>query len=393
MPLFATLLLVALPAPVQEGRVVLLADEWALSDRAYQTDPLQTRRLARGIASVFANGGAGNFLVLSNIADIPSVGARGVQGALLALDMQAAGHTWTIDPGAPITAAHLDQYDGVYLAGGIASGPTHAPQLVQYVQNGGCVLLMAGVGGDASYACTSAACEAQVWNHFLNAFGLALGPQYYGVASSGQLASLPVLASDSPLAAGVTSLIWGNGQPVIDLEPLESSNWIALRADFTALGGGPQGIVNGVVAAYNVQGPIGMSTCAGVPNSTGQGGLLTVVGSTFVVDNAVVLRAERLPANSFGYFLTSAVSGFVAQPGGSQGNLCLGGAIGRYSGNVLGSGAAGSFSLGIDPSSTPTPTGSVTIAAGQTWHYQCWHRDANPQVTSNFTGAVGVTYR
>lgn len=389
----ASTLLLALPAPIQEGRVVLLADEWALSDRAYQTDPLQTRRLARGIASVFAEGSPGNFLVLSNIADIPTVGARGVQGALLALDMQAAGHTWTIDPGAPVTAAHLGQFDGVYLAGGVASGPAHAPQLVQYVQNGGCVLLMAGVGSDPSYGCTSAACEAQVWNHFLNVFGLALGPQYYGVASTGQLATLPVLMSDSPLAAGVSSLIWGNGQPVFDLELSEASNWIALRADFSTLGGGPQGIVNSVVAAYNVQGPIGTSSCPGVPNSTGQGGLLTVLGSSMVVDNAVVLRAERLPANSFGYFLTSPVSGFVAQPGGSQGNLCLGGAIGRYAGNVLGSGAAGSFSLSIDPSSTPTPTGNIPVAVGQSWFYQCWHRDANPQVTSNFTGAVEVTYR
>ena len=35
----------------------------------------------------------------------------------------------------------------------------------------------------------------------------------------------------------------------------------------------------------------------------------------------------------------------------------------------------------------------MTIAAGETWSFQTWHRDsAGGQATSNFTDAVGVTF-
>jgi hypothetical protein len=52
----------------------------------------------------------------------------------------------------------------------------------------------------------------------------------------------------------------------------------------------------------------------------------------------------------------------------------------------------------LDLTQTPTPTGFVVVAAGetwhfQTWHFQTWHRDAVGGVaTSNFTDAVSITF-
>ena len=41
---------------------------------------------------------------------------------------------------------------------------------------------------------------------------------------------------------------------------------------------------------------------------------------------------------------------------------------------------------------TPTPTGLVQVAAGETWNFQAWYRDANPGPTSNFTPSVSVLF-
>jgi hypothetical protein len=39
----------------------------------------------------------------------------------------------------------------------------------------------------------------------------------------------------------------------------------------------------------------------------------------------------------------------------------------------------------------PSPTGFLTSAAGETWHFQCWYRDAFAgATTSNFTDTVAV---
>jgi hypothetical protein len=71
------------------------------------------------------------------------------------------------------------------------------------------------------------------------------------------------------------------------------------------------------------------------------------------------------------------------------------GSIGRYvgPGQVQNTGATGGFSLQLDLTQTPTPTGFVVVAAGETWHFQTWHRDAVGGVaTSNFTDAVSITF-
>ncbi len=163
--------------------------------------------------------------------------------------------------------------------------------------------------------------------------------------------------------------------------------WVDPGANFAALDNLTIDTVAGVGANYC--GPA-------VSNSTGSPGTLAASGSALVSQNDVTLVASALPQNSFGFFLASRTAGFVANPGGSQGNLCLASPIGRYvgPGQIQSSGSTGSFSLALDLASTPQPSGAVAIAAGETWHYQSWYRDAVGGVaTSNFTDGLAVVYQ
>jgi hypothetical protein len=150
------------------------------------------------------------------------------------------------------------------------------------------------------------------------------------------------------------------------------------------------------IGAHEYTTNLGAVFCNASANSTGVPGRIDAEGSDIVLDNDVTLVASALPANSNGYFLTSRMPGFVANPGGSSGNLCLGGAIGRYTGpgQIQNSGALGTFSLVLDLTNLPTPTGGVMAQVGQTWNFQAWFRDSIlGTATSNFTDGVAVTFR
>jgi len=138
---------------------------------------------------------------------------------------------------------------------------------------------------------------------------------------------------------------------------------------------------------------IGTSYCTPNPNSRGLTGIQTVLGSSVVAQNEITLVASRLPLNAFGYFLASRTQGFVANAGGSQGNLCLGGAVGRFNGAIFNTGLSGSGTLAVDLQSIPSPSGLISVLPGETWHFQTWHRDTVASTaTSNFTDAVSVTF-
>ena len=130
---------------------------------------------------------------------------------------------------------------------------------------------------------------------------------------------------------------------------------------------------------------LGSAYCNSTPNSTGVEAGLVVTGSDTVSGDLLFLTAFHMPQNEFGYFLTSQTQGFVAMPGGSQGNLCLGGSIIRFVQQVDSSGDEGLMSIPVDLSFPP-------ILAGETWCFQGWFRDKNPNVTSNFTEASSVTF-
>jgi len=142
-------------------------------------------------------------------------------------------------------------------------------------------------------------------------------------------------------------------------------------------------------------GALGTNYCAANPNSTGAAGSMSASGSPVAANDDLTLTCAEMPNNAFGFFLTSLNQGFVSNPGGSQGNLCLGGAIGRYvgPGQIQQSGSAGEVSLLLVLGQTPTPTGPVVVIAGDTWNYQCWFRDSvGGQAVSNFSDGLEVLF-
>jgi hypothetical protein len=108
-----------------------------------------------------------------------------------------------------------------------------------------------------------------------------------------------------------------------------------------------------------------------------------------VVANNLTLIATGLPTGELGYFLCSMTAGFVPGPGTSQGNLCLGGKIGRFVKQVRTSDKFGEFSIPVDLSALPVWRNQPALA-GQTWNFQAWFKDGK---SSNFTDGLAVTFR
>ncbi|MEM1449413.1 MAG: hypothetical protein AAF726_17665 [Planctomycetota bacterium] len=141
---------------------------------------------------------------------------------------------------------------------------------------------------------------------------------------------------------------------------------------------------------------IGTNYCQTNPNSTGASGSIAAFGNAFVISNSVELFASNLPNSSFGFFLVGENRGFVANPGGSAGNLCVGGMIGRYvgMGEIQNTGPTGGFSLVIDLGMIPQPNGFVSVQAGESWRFQAWHRDSvGGSATSNFTDGLEIDFQ
>ena len=151
------------------------------------------------------------------------------------------------------------------------------------------------------------------------------------------------------------------------------------------------------IAIANGPRRVGVSFCGpAVINSSGASATISASGSDLAARNDLVLEAASLPLSSFAFFLTSDTAGFTANPGGSQGNLCLAGAIGRYvrPGQIQNSGGSGAVSLALDLTQHPTPTGFVGVQPGQTWHFTTWFRDnIGGAATSNFSDGLSVTFR
>ena len=138
-------------------------------------------------------------------------------------------------------------------------------------------------------------------------------------------------------------------------------------------------------------GAIGTNYCGANVNSTGTAAFISATGSDAVIDNDLTLHMNDVPMNQFGYFINGLAQGFVPNPGGSAGNLCISGAIGRHSAQAANSGTSGSISVGIDLTAIPRPSGGpVAVQPGETWYFQGWFRDSG---TSNFTDGIAITFQ
>lgn len=139
---------------------------------------------------------------------------------------------------------------------------------------------------------------------------------------------------------------------------------------------------------------VGTSYCGpGVPNSRGLSGRIDAAGSTVVADNDLTIRGFDLPFNALSLAIVSRTQGFAQMPGGSMGNICLGGAIGRYVNQAASSGLAAEVFVTIDLGAIPGPTGPSVVLPGDTLNFQFWHRDGvMGTATSNFTDGLEVTF-
>jgi len=197
---------------------------------------------------------------------------------------------------------------------------------------------------------------------------------------------------------------WVTGEPVTFL------NWFPGEPNNTSGSGGPEDYAemfgNGqwndaelnhsFTSQYLIEwdgGSLGTTYCSSLANSTGAVSSLSAAGSVVVATNDLTLTAADLPPSSFGFFLASRTQGNVPNPGGSEGVLCLGGAIGRFvgPGEIKNSGPNGEFSLTLDLTQLPSPTGFVAAIPGETWNFQAWHRDSVGGVAvSNFTDGLST---
>jgi len=220
------------------------------------------------------------------------------------------------------------------------------------------------------------------------------GEDYFEVSATDDGTSWEVLESHQTTVTGgwVTKRLTADD---LDAAGLVPSDTFQMR--FTAHAKASpyifEAAIDGFLASVVTCELIGDSYCGPADlNSTGKSALLHAVGSTAVEDNRVALAAQQLPPGQFGMFLNSLDAGFVPWPPGSQGILCVGGAIGRYVDDIQSTGPAGWMSLTLDLTDTPTPAGPVAIQPGETWHFQGWFRDWNPGPTSNFTDGVMILF-
>lgn len=136
----------------------------------------------------------------------------------------------------------------------------------------------------------------------------------------------------------------------------------------------------------------GTSECSAQPNASGAAARIQSLGAPSLALNDVSLIATDVAPSQFGMFITSRTAGFVPGPGGSFGDLCLGGIIGRMNGTLQNSGAYGQLTAEIDLGALPSMGTTVAAQVGDTWRFQAWFRDVQSgQAGSNFSDAVAIT--
>ena len=134
--------------------------------------------------------------------------------------------------------------------------------------------------------------------------------------------------------------------------------------------------------------------CTAEFNSSGARGTIVATGTPYILENNLTMRGASMPAGSFASIIFGDTAAFVPNPGGSAGNLCVGGAIGRLFGSLGTTSATGTLTYGINNRTLSTSAGGpFQLIPGDRLMFQWWFRDFDPAgPTSNFTNAVQVTF-
>ncbi|MBC1197743.1 choice-of-anchor C family protein, partial [Microcystis aeruginosa BLCCF158] len=197
---------------LKSGKIIVANDEFTLSDSGFSNAPDDSLLFAQNIANYFANGKKGSFLAYSD-----NLGFTGFQ---LSKALTDAGHQWKVAPNLPFTLETLQQYDGVFLGGSAVDNQV----LIDYVNSGGNVYLMAGTGITGSF--DSVTSEANAWKDFLNNFGLSLANQwneFYG--------NIPINPSSHPILANIDQLYQQYGQTIIDLNANDNQGVLIAKSN------------------------------------------------------------------------------------------------------------------------------------------------------------------
>ena len=195
---------------------------------------------------------------------------------------------------------------------------------------------------------------------------------------------------------GPTGANGGWNQHSIPLEShLAMTNNVRLRFKASDTGSGSivEAALDDLSLVPSDPGGLGMRSCSpAVINSTGAPAILHATGSATVSDQDLQLATIQLPNQQFGYYLCSQTTANVPGPGGSMGVLCLGGQIGRFTGQVASTGAAGHIAILVDILQLPVGSGT-SVQPGDSWTFQLWYRDATPTPTSNFSDALTIGFQ
>ena len=133
---------------------------------------------------------------------------------------------------------------------------------------------------------------------------------------------------------------------------------------------------------------LGEPYCNGLLNGPGASTSLAAFGIPRVDAGPIRVVASELPANQSGLLICGRDANQAMLPG-TQGALCIGGALGRFP--VQNSGSAGLIETQVDLTALPLSP-PVAAMTGETWRFQMWYRAAPPAIPSNLSPAVRVTF-
>lgn len=223
-------------------------------------------------------------------------------------------------------------------------------------------------------------------------FGSSMGmrPGLIAVGAPGDDTAQGLGTGSISVFAEVNSL-WSRQYEAI-LQPSEPEAWLGAHLDVSghAFAVSAPGHTNGTgtVWAQSIRTRIDSNSCGpAVDHSGATDARIFAYGSPRLDDGPLGLSIVNLPASTFGVVLVS--DGLGNLPGfmGGQGTLCLAQPVGLFVDQVGLGGTAGAFSVEVDWQGLPL-FGAAQV--GQSYHFQGWFRDQNPQPTTNLTDAVSI---